>query len=53
MLISLKAQYIYEYHTLKALFLESSQQGDQDQARCIMDRMEQVSNLIDDMESTQ
>lgn len=53
MFITLKAQYIHEYHTLKALFIESAEQGDDFQATELMLRMTSLAKKIDNMESTQ
>lgn len=53
MTITYKAQLIHEFHTLKALFIESAEQGDDFQATELMFRMNALAKKIDNMESTQ
>lgn len=53
MFISYKAQLINEYHTLKALFLESASQGDDNQAAELMRRMQDLAVKIDAEETPQ
>lgn len=53
MTITRKAQLVYEFHMLKALFIESSTQGDSLQAKHIMERMKDVSEQLDNLETSQ
>lgn len=53
MTITRHAQLVYEFHTLKALFLESSEQQDLDQAKHLMERMKDVSEELDNLRESQ
>lgn len=47
MKITRHAQLVHEFHTLKALLLESDKQGDFNQVLTIMQRLQDVSEQLD------
>ena len=53
MTITYQAQLVHEYQTLKALFIESALQGDEAQAKHILERMGEVSKQLDNLEVSQ
>lgn len=47
MKITRHAQLVHEFHTIKALLLESNQQGDFNQQLVLMQRLQDVSEQLD------